>query len=937
MKGFLYSIAEKFISEYGDGIKDFCFVFPNRRASLFFRKYLGQNSPRPIFSPLLTTISDLFSSLSDLDKGDSIELQYILYKEYSALCPSCGMTAESFDEFVDWGETILSDFNDVDRYMVDADALFANVEDLKNLDTDYTFLSDNQRQVVEDFWRVVLSQTESFENKKVFRSTWKLLRQLYANYKRVLRKKGIAYEGMIFRDVAEKIQKESDSVTARLRPFKGIVFIGLNALSPSEKVLCDHVRNRFEGDFYWDFNGDMITDVNNKSSRFISENVKRYPSRLTVDTSVDYLPEIEVFSVPSSTGQAKVAASCLNPASADETAIILPDGKLLMPLLNSIPSDIDRINVTMGYSLSNSALSSLMGMLSSLQLNKRRSEEGFNFYHKDVLAILTHPFIIDAAKEEAASIKNDIIQSNRIRYAYDGENELLKTVFSGVENCNEACDWQLSIIDLLAAFIPPLEKEFAYGYYKAIVRIRDLKIPMEPKTYFKFLRQITSKLNVPFVGEPLQGLQIMGPLEMRALDFENVIILSVNEGIYPAKVHGHSFIPYNLRFGYGLPTIEDLDAISTYHFYRSLYRARKVTLLYDSRTTGLNVGEESRFIKQLKYHYRLPLKEKVCTYEVMPSPCKNDTLVKNDDVLTQIRERFLVDGKPFSASSINDYLNCQAEFYYKHIVGIRDEDTVSDDVEANEFGTIFHQTMEKIYKEFEGKVVTADLLDGLMKNETRIGAMIESELRRVKNLRNAPVAGKLLITVRVVQKLVLQTLKNDKAIAPFTYIRGEEKYYNDLEVELPTGPEKVKFIGVIDRLDLHEGTLRICDYKTGYVNDNELNLRAGLAKAFDPTDSSRPEILLQTVLYSWLVKNSGSSYRNYDKRVMIYKLKSAFNSQPLSLDVPDDIYEELEEGLKQLIAELFNPELPFSYSPEQRRCQFCPAFEICPKKINSND
>ncbi|MBP5210808.1 MAG: PD-(D/E)XK nuclease family protein, partial [Bacteroidales bacterium] len=492
MKGFLYRIAEKFISEYGDGIKDFCFVFPNRRASLFFRKYLGQNSDKPLFSPLLTTVSDLFATLSDLQTGDSIELLYILYKEYAALCPSCGITPESFDEFVDWGETILSDFNDVDKYMVDADALFSNIEDLKKLDTDYDFLSDSQKKAVTDFWKVVLSQTESFGNKKLFRNTWMLLRQLYANYNAVLKEKGIAYEGMVFRDVAEKIRQDSTSVATRLKPFKGVVFIGLNALSEAEKVLCDYVRDSFCGDFYWDFNGEMITDPDNKASRFLSENVKRYPSRLEIDTAVDYTPEIEVVSVPSAVGQAKAAASYLSLSQADETAVILPDEKLLMPLLNSIPEEIEKINVTMGYSLSNSAFTSLMGMLSSLQLNKRAGAEGVQFYHKDVVSILTHPFIAEAAGEEALAIKSDIYQSNRILYAYNGDTELFKTIFSSVDDCAAVCDWQLSIIDQLAEGISPLEKEFAYGYYRAIVRIKGLGISMEPRTYFRFLRQITA-------------------------------------------------------------------------------------------------------------------------------------------------------------------------------------------------------------------------------------------------------------------------------------------------------------------------------------------------------------------------------------------------------------------------------------------------------------
>ncbi|MBP5301658.1 MAG: PD-(D/E)XK nuclease family protein, partial [Bacteroidales bacterium] len=636
------------MSEYDGDLKDVCFVFPSRRSSLFFRKYLGLCSSGPMFSPELLTISDLFDLLSPYARADKIELVAILYKHYAELGEASGLVCDSFDEFVYKADTLLSDFNDVDQYNVDAEDLFSNVRDLESISMDYGYLSEAQKEAIRNFWKITLDNSSQRPGKMRFLQIWNILGPLYSAFREDLSLRGIAYEGMITREVASMAESHDARLEEALSKYERIVFVGHNALSVCERKLFDYVRNTGRGDFYWDFNGELLQDADNKASQFISGYKSDYPSRFELEDKSDSYPEVEVVSVPSAIGQAKKAADYLHGMDPDSTAIVLPDESLLMPLLNSVPEEISKINVTMGYGLSNSAFAALMSSLGPLQLNKRSRGGETSFYHKDVTAVLSHPFVLNACGEEVKALQTKINLNNLVQVPSgilcEGQPELLTAIFRPVNEVDAVYDWQLHIIELLAGRISDLEKEFAYGYYKAISHIRDLQIPYLDKleTYFHFLRQITARLNVPFRGEPLHGLQIMGPLETRALDFDNVIILSVNEGTFPAKNQIDSYIPYSLRRGFGLPTPELFDSISAYHFYRSIYRARKVVLLYDSRTFGVHSGEPSRFIMQLKHHYtQVPLLEKVCTYTINPAERGITSVVKDAEVMKQLEEVYV--------------------------------------------------------------------------------------------------------------------------------------------------------------------------------------------------------------------------------------------------------------------------------------------------------
>ena len=946
VNAFLYQIAKHYVSDYDGDLGKVCFIFPSRRSSLYFRKWLGLCSDAPIFSPELLTISELFDKLSPYARTDKIELVSILYKHYLELGRKEGLVCDCFDEFVYKADTLLSDFNDIDQYMVDASDLFSNVRDLESISADYDYLSETQKEAIRNFWQITLDRYSEKPGKARFLQIWNILSPLYDAFRADLAGRKIAYDGMMTRTVAEMIKDHDGRIDEVLSGYERIVFVGHNALSECEKVLFSYVRNSGKGDFYWDFKGNLLRDKDNKASLFISSYESDYPSLYQLDDSPAEYPQVEVVSVPSAIGQAKKAADCLRGMDQDSTAIVLPDESLLMPLLNSIPEQVSKINVTMGYGLSNSAFAALMSSLGPLQLNKRSRGGQTTFYHKDVTAILSHPFVLNACGDIAKELQTRINLNNLIQVPAalfeETQQDLLSSIFRPVDSVGDAFGWQLRVIELLAGSISDLEKEFAYGYYKAVSHIRDLQIPYLDKleTYFHFLRQMTARLNVPFRGEPLHGLQIMGPLETRALDFDNIIILSVNEGTFPAKNQSDSYIPYSLRRGFGLPTFELFDSISAYHFYRSIYRARKVVLMYDSRTFGVHSGEPSRFIMQLKHHYtQVPLVEKVCTYTINPAEQGTATVVKDAEVMEQLLKVYVEERHSFSASSLNDYMNCPLKFYYTKVKGIKESDKVDEGFESGPFGTAFHGIMEALYEPYRNEIVSADIISSLLGRTEELDRLIAAKLDEAFKYNGLPITGRRRVTFEMLRKIVLKTLEYDKSYAPFTYLDGERKIYADLDV---TGV-KVNLMGIIDRLDSKGGQVRIVDYKTGSIklHGTRDSDSAIIDKIFDVSlGGNRPYSSFQMYLYAYLVARFRTGTLSAgglgpkpadDTEICVYQMKQIFDTSLRSFSSNDEMLRAFEDKLKALIGEILSEGefVARPAGPSESKCDYCPVRVLC--------
>lgn len=961
---FLQNVAQAYFKSHGRQVSNFTFIFPSRRAGIFFQKYLAEVAREPIFSPEILTISDLFTRLSSYKQADRIEMLFNLYDIYTKVSGS----VESFDDFLFWGEMILNDFDDVDKYMGDARQLFRNIYDLREIDDGFSYFTEDQIAAIRRFWTNFMPLGES-QRKKDFLEMWEVLYELYSSLREYLMQKGLAYEGMIFREIAEKARAKEEINL----PFEKLIFVGLNAHSKSEEVFLKYLQQKGLADFYWDYSSPLVRDPYNKASAFIDKNKMLFPSQLTLDAEEQTLdkPIIEAIGIPSAIGQAKYTYDILQTLIKQgilksekdnlQTAIVLPEENLLLPTLYSIPEQISRINVTMGYNLSNSSISGLMEHIFNIQRNRRISKGKTGFYFRFVLPILNHKYLVGIAGEEARKLRTDIIKNNKIIVSYDDlkTHPIFELIFKPIENWKDIANYLKDILGRLQASMLnsdsekdnedrdtrsiDLEREFVIEYYKTINKmeeaLKNVQAQMSPDTYFRLLKKLITGISVPFTGEPLAGLQIMGMLETRALDFDNLIILSMNEGIFPQRRAANSFIPYNLRKGFGLPTYEHQDAIFSYHFYRLINRAKRIYLLYDTRTEGLNTGEVSRYFNQLKYLYsnQFEIIEKLAVYEVSSPENKPISIQKDEHVLSQL-ESFLKGERSLSASAINVYIDCPLQFYFSVVEGMQEEDEIAETIEASTFGSIFHSVMEWLYEPFEGKMVTADLLHKIRKDNKLLTYTIEKSFAKnyFKTDENKPqkLTGQNFLTGEVIKRYVKKLISTDAKLTPFIYLQSEKRITHNYS--LPSG-KTVSLKGFIDRMDeVHQRT-RIIDYKTG----KGILYYKSMEQLFDKEIKDRPKAIMQVFMYAYLY-----FLNNPDKIVEpgVYFLRNMFNdkfdSGVFCKPSPQESYKvddfsayvnDFKEKFDSCLEEIFDKDIPFTQTPTGKACEWCIFSNICKK------
>lgn len=968
MTPFLHHVAHAYYKEYGAKISRFTFVFANRRAGLFFQKYLSEIAGKPLFSPEIMTISDLFRRLSKLDVPDRIELLFMLYDIYKEISG----TSETFDEFLFWGDMLLNDFDDTDKYMADARQLFANIQDLKEIDAGFSYLDEEQIIAIRRFWANFIPIGES-KGKKDFIEMWQVLSELYTGLRLRLREQNLAYEGMIFREVAEKAKQKEDLDL----PFERLVFVGLNAHSKSEEELLRYLHRRGIADFCWDYSSPLVQDPQNKASYFIGKNKLLFPSKLTLDeeSATAGKPKLEVIGIPSSVGQAKYVHTILESLIEDKqieasgralnTAVILPDENLLLPVLYSIPQEIERINVTMGYSLSHSSIAGLMNHLFELQKNVRETRGQEGYYFRFVLPVLNHRYISRILPQQTEMLKQDILKYNKVIVAVEdlSTHPLLSLIFTPVRESKDIAAYLRAILtalerSLLSAQDPAdtddettdsdgdtrsrdMEREFVIEYYKTINKMEDalakVNADMKVETYFRLLKKLISGVSVPFVGEPLSGLQVMGVLETRSLDFDNLIFLSMNEGVFPMKRAANSFIPHNLRKGFGLPTYEHQDSIFAYHFYRLIHRAKRVYLLYDTRAEGLQGGEPSRYYLQLKHLYpgSFDISEYQAAYEVSSSESLSITVSKTPQVMDKMNG-FLTGERSLSASLINMYLDCPLQFYFSVVEQMKEEEEIAETIEASTFGSIFHSVMEWLYRPFEGKMVTADLLRRMAADDKLLDETIELSFAKnyFKTNTLKRLTGQNYLTGEVIKRYVKKVLYTDAGLTPFVYKESEKRI--ELKYTLPSG-KGIYLKGFIDRIDETRGHTRIIDYKTG---KGVLRFKA-MPELFDKALKDRPKAVMQVFMYAHLYM---MEYPEVILEPGIYYLRNLFGAT----FNPDVEYlsaasgkaavtdfagfrDEFRTHFEQCIEEIFDEQVPFTQTLTEKPCEWCSFTSICKK------
>jgi hypothetical protein len=925
-------------------------VFPNRRAGLFFRQYLSQKISKPVWSPAVMGISDFVQSHSTLRVPDRITLIYELYRQFRAAIKS----NESFDRFYFWGEIILRDFDEVDRYLVDPRALYRNLAEMKDIDHQFQYLSEEQRKHIQSFWHS-LGNSDS-DHKRHFIEIWQQLPAIYSGFQSALLDKGLAYEGLIYRKVAEDVSAEAQS--------GHVVFAGFNALSETEtRIISWYVRER-PAKIFWDLDDYYFKAEKQEAGYFArllshgSEDLSQTFKESYGNTFAEGVrKKIVALGAPSDTGQAQIVSELLQSIGAEDdaalhqdTAVVLPDEQLLLPVLHALPEQVQHVNITMGYPLRHALAYNFIEHLVALQSGKKK---GPYFYYKHVLGLLRHPFLKASGSSDSLETADAINRRNMIWVHSDmlpKSSPLLETMFSDAGEGVLLVDYVRQLLLLAAPAVQStVQREMLAVCYRTLNNLRDFfekyALNLAGEGFVALFRQIMYSIRVPFEGEPLQGTQIMGFLETRNLDFKHVIVCSMNEDIVPPARSQSSFIPTGLRRGFGLPTFDHHDALYAYLFYRQIQRAEKIYLVYNSSAGNGTTGEMSRYIRQLQKESGVEVQHGFFSARVFAEMDRSINLQKSRATNARLLEYTdACAGAPrhLTPSALNTYLDCSLRFYFRYVARIYEEEVVQDEMDPMAFGKIFHDTMEHVYDSIAGpdvRIITPQHVEIIMQ---QIDRHIESAFARHFNQGGNTAfhfTGPNAVAREVVKKMAMRVLEHDRQYAPFEVIGLESKYVHGVRVPLdtPHGTLTIRLGGIVDRIDRKNGVVRVLDYKTGKDEKKIENITS----LFNREDASRNKAAFQTFLYCLIVKNNlknpGGTLQPglYNMREIfannfsyLFRIKKGRGASDEIEDV-NPLLDEFEENIRGLLSEIFAPVGTYTQTDDMRKCVYCPYKGLC--------
>lgn len=957
MESFLKLVAADLYKHTKGNLAHTAVVFPNKRAGLFFNEYLAQESDSPIWSPAYVSISELFRSLSPWEVGDPVKLVCELYKIFRRETQS----TETLDDFYFWGEMLISDFDDADKNKVDTDKLFSNLQDLRNIMDDYTFIDDEQEEAIRQFF-----QNFSIERrtalKERFISLWDVLGNIYKGFRESLASQNIAYEGMMYRHVIEHLDVDK-------LPYEKYVFVGFNVLNKVEHTLFTQLKDAGKAVFYWDYDEFYMKEnrqaVTHEAGEFIRRNLRDFPSPLSGELFKNLSKPKEVHYIASSTENAQarylpqwIRNNLTTPEK--ETAVVLCNEALLQPVLHSLPAEIKHVNITMGFPLSQTPVYSFLIALLELHTH------GFNFKSgrytfQSVVTLLKHPYTRQLTGQ-AELLEKELTRNNRF-YPLPGElgkDEFLTRLFTPLSGNLNLCIRLSETLQQVAGIYQAntsgtedtdafnqLYRESLFKAYTTINRFRTLieedELTVQSETFRRLLVKVLSATNIPFHGEPAIGMQVMGVLETRNLDFRHLVLLSVNEGQLPKSGGDSSFIPYNLRKAFGMTTIEHKIAVYAYYFYRLLQRAERITLMYNTSPDGLNRGEWSRFMLQFLIEWPHPITRQFLEAGQSPQGTSPITVEKTPDVMRRMQSLFDVRANPkakFSPSALNYYLDCPLKFYYRYVAGLSAPDEVSAEIDSATFGSIFHYAAEHIYKDLttHGKVINKEALETLLRNEVKLQDYVDTAFKKlffnVPQNEKPEYNGVQLINSAVIARYLKQLLQNDLRYAPFTFIASEMEVDEPIDIQTPKGVIKSRIGGIIDRMDSKDGTLRIVDYKTGGDTDTPPHVES----LFIP-DKKRSNYVFQTFLYAAIMCRKQPTMKIAPALLYIHRAATETYSPVIQMGEPRKPKEAVEdfskyekeyrERLQGLLEEIFNPEKSFAQTEIIEKCTYCDFKALC--------
>jgi ATP-dependent helicase/nuclease subunit B len=953
MMPFLQRLAQEIATRFGDDPGQLCVVLPNRRAGLYLKKYLAATLRKASWTPQTFSVEDFITHISGSRIIDPVGLLFECYAIHKEIK---GADAQDFESFADWGQVLLQDFDEIDQYMVDPDKIFHYLNEARAITV----------------WN--LGETPLTDHEKDYIAFYQSFAVYYQKLRERLHGKNLAYRGLAYRLAAENIE----SIAAGL-PWKRIFFAGLNALAGAEEIIIDHLIRNDKAEIFFDADHYYINDPMQEAGGFIRKYLQKWPSnpaRWLEDRFRNDHKTIRVYGIPKGMGMAMKAGELVRELKKgddppDATAVVLADEKLLLPVLYSLPEDTGPVNVTMGYPLKYTHLYQLVYQLFQMQGNaenyrNRDKGKAGAIYVKDLLKVLAHPYLylwdspVGEFSAPAGLLREAIMKRNRVFMNPSGilslaekEDEsfrsLLSILLSFWASPGQGMDLLLQTLEMIrdrmverqSGGIADHQQDLEYVFHFSKI-IRQCRTMMEEypfivslKSLQKIFFQITDITRLPFYGEPLSGIQVMGVLETRAIDFENLVVLSVNEGILPSGRVPNSFIPFDVKTDFGLPTYRQKDAVFAYHFYRMLQRAHHIYLLYDTESDAVKGGEKSRFITQITYELRqynphITIDEKLLAPPPPSGTIREIIIPKTETTLAKLKE---MAEKGFSPTALNLYIRCPLQFYFQEILGLAEEETIEETIEAKTMGIVVHDVLQQVFKPFTGRFVNPmELQEGMKDIET----LLKKAFR--KHFAEGDIEhGKNHLIYRVSLFLLnkwIQTeigLLNEEAnpLSALKIIELERSLKSHLTVIVKDEPLEIRIKGKADRIDAWNGTIRVIDYKTGNVNASDLNLKSWDTLTTDPKMAKVFQLLLYAYLY--FRENKTDAGKLETGNITLRKISEGF----MKVKLPDsgifdqEAVENVEEQLTGLLETIFDPETPFTQTEDMETCEYCPFRAIC--------
>jgi CRISPR/Cas system-associated exonuclease Cas4 (RecB family) len=953
MNFFLTEVAQHLLTHHKDHLGDCTVVFPNRRAGLFLKKHLSQKVDKPVWSPATLSLEDFLFTFSKTKKTDPLTLIFELFEAFKEHQGQ----SEGFESFYFWGEMLLKDFEEVDHYLVNPEQLFTYVKDDRQLAEDFYFLDEEQEKIIKKFWQEFLPTATKTQEQ--FVETWRILMPVYTTFKERIRKQGIGYTSHVYRELVEHLE----DITS---PDKPLIFAGFNALTPAEEILIKHFVSNFNAEILWDIDGYYINDQNQEAGDFL----RRYAKDPILGVSFpDPFPEkvtqpkeVEVTGVSLEVGQAKLIGEEVNRlmdagAQKEEIVIVLPQDYMLFPVLNAIPERVDKLNVTMGYPLKDTPLFGLLEAAIELQEHASLSpENGLSFYHKPAIDILSHPYLYKEDKNPLDKLIGEIKKKNQIRVfqkeILNIQSTVLNTIFRQLGEGESLARYLQAIIVALGDQVIErfgLEREYLYHFQQLLSRLSEIlekqTAMVDIKTFKGLFRKATRSVKIPFTGEPVEGLQVMGVLETRNLDFKHVLMLNMNEDIFPASQRAGSFIPYRIRKAFELPTFETQDAIYAYLFYRLFQNSQKLFFYYNMYADFGLSGEVSRFIRQIELESGLKVKRKKLSNSIQVNEIKPITIETNQEVLEKLA--VYTDAVPemeqrrLSASALNIYLDCRLKFYFRYVLRLFSGDEMSDDLDARHFGNALHRTLEYLYldtmREKGSRVIDEN---DFFRMESSIDGAMEKAFKEefgMKGKKRFEFKDRNVVMAEIIRKFVKQVIEMDKQYVPFEIVslEAEDKYERYVAIKANEKSINVKLGADIDRVDKKNGTVRVLDYKTGR-DETEIG---SFDNIFNPNVFYKYQpgrkAGYQTFFYAWLYASKYGqeeaivpgliNIKQFFQTDFDYRLKT--NGNPIS--DARAFLPPFEQKMRELMEEIFSVNEPFNQTEDLKKCTFCDFRGIC--------